>query len=134
MIYKKRRRQSQPVRCVETGQVFRQIKDAAAWLGKSPTAISLAVRGLNPSAGGYHWEYVVEDEDEEAALFEQEAKPGNLRRPPRNTIYEVQEEAMRRTKETGRLVRYAHIQKEETVQMIRERDRLEKEKRSVDDG
>ena len=53
---------------------------------------------------------------------------------PNKDIYKVQEEAVRRTKETGRLVRYAHIQKEETIRLIRERDRLEKLKRSENDG
>ena len=59
------------------------------------------------------------------------SKPKNR---PNEDIYKVQEEAVRRTKETGRLVRYAHIQKEETIQLIRERDRLEKLKRSEQDG
>lgn len=56
------------------------------------------------------------------------------KRCPNSGIYKVQEEANRRTKETGRLVRYAHIQKEETIAMIRERDKLERLKRGADDA
>ena len=36
---------------------------------------------------------------------------------PYKTVYEVQEEAARRSKEAGRYIRYAHIQIEETVQL-----------------
>lgn len=36
------------------------------------------------------------------------------------TVQEVQEEARRRTEETGRYTRYAHIQKEETLRLLKE--------------
>ena len=36
---------------------------------------------------------------------------------PFETVEEVQEEAARRSRETGRRIRYAHIQKEETLQL-----------------
>ena len=114
-----------PVRCIETGRVFPSIKAAAEYICTHTSGISSCVRGITNTCAGYHWEYV----DESKRLY-----PGrfdNLRRAPRMSIEDVQKEAARRTKETGRLVRYAHIQKEETVALIRERDRLEKLKKGA---
>lgn len=50
------------VRCVETGQIFDSIKEAAAWAGVHPTVIIRVcdkVKGKH-TAGGFHWEYVEE--------------------------------------------------------------------------
>jgi group I intron endonuclease len=45
------------VRCVETGQVFDAIADAARAMGIRPQGISAAVRGLSKRAAGFTWEY-----------------------------------------------------------------------------
>ena len=111
---------TRPVLCVETGHVFNSIKDAAAWLEMTSNAISQAVRGLNPRAGGYHWEYVSREKPKKA----------KHRNAPNMTIEEVQKEAERRTKETGRYTRYADIQKEETVALIRRREERERLKKA----
>lgn len=99
------------VMCVETGRVYESIKLAGARLGIQPQNISIAARGKSKTAGGFHWEYV-DPEAEEKTL----AKP---RSAPTMSITQVQREAERRTRETGRMVRYADIQKEETLLMLR---------------
>ncbi len=110
------------VMCVETGRVYDSIKLAGARLGIQPQNISIAARGKSKTAGGYHWEYVEIEKEEKTVV-----KP---RSAPTMTITEVQQEAERRTKKTGRLVRYADIQKEETLLMLRRqaaRDKLKRE-------
>jgi hypothetical protein len=42
------------VLCVETGEKFRYVKDAAAWLGKCPSLIGQAMQS-GIAAGGYHF-------------------------------------------------------------------------------
>lgn len=51
--------------CVETGQVFDTVKDASAWLRMSPNAVSNAVCGYAERAGGYHWKYYHEEDQDE---------------------------------------------------------------------
>lgn len=46
-----------PVRCIETGEVFDRMVDAAEFAGVSGGMITLAVQGKRGSAGGYHWEW-----------------------------------------------------------------------------
>lgn len=46
------------VRCVETGEVFERMMDAAEFAGVSGGMITMAVQGKRKSAGGYHWEWV----------------------------------------------------------------------------
>ena len=46
-----------PVICVETGEVFETIRDAASAKGVHPTNISRACK-TNYRCGGYHWKYV----------------------------------------------------------------------------
>lgn len=101
--------------CIETGEVFDNARDAAVFARVIPRNILDAARGTTLSSGGYHWKYA----DDETQYFDQ-AKP---RSRPNMTIYEVQEEARRRTEETGCFTRYADIQKEETLRMIAERDK-----------
>ncbi len=43
------------VTCVETGQTFRTLKEAAQWSGAQPTKIGEVIRGNRLTAGGYHW-------------------------------------------------------------------------------
>lgn len=46
------------VKCVETGQIFNSIEEAANLINKHRQGISDCVRGRQKSCGGYHWEYV----------------------------------------------------------------------------
>lgn len=46
--------------CVETGQIFGSIVEAKEWLGKGD--INMCLRGKCHTAGGYHWEYVTEEQ------------------------------------------------------------------------
>lgn len=102
-----------PVICVETGERFDSAKAAAEWLGLTSNAVTMAARGDSPTAGGYHWEYAPK---EDVKAYDQ-PKPPKKRSGPIKTIEEVQREAARRSRETGRHIRYAHIQKEETLQL-----------------
>lgn len=45
------------VKCVETGEVFDSIKQAADSVGLNRVAVSRCVRGLSHTAGGYKWQY-----------------------------------------------------------------------------
>lgn len=44
--------------CVETGQVFDTITEAAKSIGKTPEAIYACCKGKCHTAGGYHWRYI----------------------------------------------------------------------------
>lgn len=51
----------QKVRCLETGEVFNSIEEAIKWCNlKTTKSIKLVLKGKAKSAGGYHWEYIVE--------------------------------------------------------------------------
>lgn len=113
-----------PVKCVETGQVFDSATAAADWLGIATNTLSAAARGVNPTAGGYHWEYIeIKQEDEP------KPKADKPRSAPAMTIAEVQEEARRRTEQTGRYTRYRDIQIEETLRLARNQTTVHKPKR-----
>lgn len=45
------------VRCVETGEIFQSLKQAAICLNVSAHGISNVLKGRQKTAGGYHWEY-----------------------------------------------------------------------------
>lgn len=51
------RKMSKKVICVETGQIFNSIREAANYVNKTPTAISLSCR-KGQTTYGYHWKYV----------------------------------------------------------------------------
>lgn len=51
------RREFPGVICVETGQFFETINDAAEFCGKAPATISHTCAGRKPTCGGYHWKY-----------------------------------------------------------------------------
>ena len=51
--------QKRKVVCLETGEVFETIRQAAKWLGMVHGAVSRACR-KNIRAGGYHWKFVDE--------------------------------------------------------------------------
>lgn len=46
------------VRCVETGDEFYSMAEAARWCGGSDSKISKVTRGLRKTHKGYHWELV----------------------------------------------------------------------------
>lgn len=46
------------VRCVETGEIFDSIKNAAEHYGLKRPNISAVLAGKNKISGGFHWEYV----------------------------------------------------------------------------
>lgn len=46
------------VRCIETGQVFNTIHEAAKFVGATPSNICAALSGKCRTIKGYHWEYV----------------------------------------------------------------------------
>lgn len=47
--------------CIETGQTFRTINEAANKMNLYPGNISAACSGKRKTAGGYHFEYIKED-------------------------------------------------------------------------
>lgn len=59
-IESSRKKRSKSVICVETGQVFDTLQDAAAWAGCSRSSISYAASKKTKKARGYTWEYVSE--------------------------------------------------------------------------
>ena len=58
---------SKKVRCLENGRIFDSINLAELWLisiNKKSGHIKDCVNGKRETAGGYHWEFVKEDEKE----------------------------------------------------------------------
>lgn len=51
----KRRRKSNPVVCIETGDTFENLKEASKFAGVSRSAVQHAVDGITKKAGGYTW-------------------------------------------------------------------------------
>jgi len=43
--------------CIETGQVFDTVKEAAAFIGRDSTAILANISGRTSHSGGYTWKY-----------------------------------------------------------------------------
>ena len=70
-----------PVRCVETGEVFKSLGDAAVSIGQlykhaAACHISHVVNGHREKAGGFHWELVDERMwDREKLLFKEAPLP-----------------------------------------------------------
>lgn len=117
-----------PVRCVETGRVYPSAIAAAKAMGVHRNRMYDCASGMTDTCAGYHWVYVGEDHMIRPG---KPKKPDKPRSRPTMTITEVQEEAARRTRETGRYTDYADIQKEETVALIRQRDKLAKLKKGA---
>lgn len=66
---KEKIKKSQPskksVICIETGQIFETVSDAAKWANLSGSAHICAVcKGTRKTAGGYHWKYNEIEENE----------------------------------------------------------------------
>ena len=93
---------NKPIQCVETGQVFDSAVEASKIFGVSQSNLSAAAKGKCKTSCGYHWRFVYD----------------NPSRKPSKTIQQMQEEAIRRTKESGKKVSYADIQREQTIRMI----------------
>lgn len=106
------------IKCVETGELFDSIREAAEKFGLHASNIGSNLQGKTSHCGGYHWEYV--------ELHDKPVKPKSA---PSMTIEEVQAEAERRTRETGRYTRYAHIQIEETLRLMKNQTTVHKPKR-----
>jgi hypothetical protein len=120
-----------PVKCVETGQVFESIQKAAEWLGLYQSSVSSVLRGKVKTAGGYHWEYALpEDRGVIAEPIVTEARQASgPKSRPSMTIDDVQAEAQRQTRQTGRLVQYSDLQKQETLRLANSQVTIHKPKR-----
>lgn len=46
------------IQCVETGQIFDSVKEAANFVNRAGTNISKCLTGKNKTCAGYHWEYI----------------------------------------------------------------------------
>lgn len=57
-----RKNNCRPIRCIETGQVFESGADCARKMGLDPSHIAKVCKGKLNTTGGYHFEYVMEDE------------------------------------------------------------------------
>ena len=57
------------IRCIELNLIFNSIADANEYLGKDRrnTNIGLNIAGKSKSAWNYHWEYVTEEQEQEAS-------------------------------------------------------------------
>ena len=47
-----------PVYCIELDRVFCSAAEAARFVGRNPTNVSVVCRGKEKSCAGYHWKYV----------------------------------------------------------------------------
>lgn len=56
-------KQFTPILCVETGEVFPSQAAAARWVGIHKYGINNVLMGKQKTAGGYHWQRVVEDSE-----------------------------------------------------------------------
>lgn len=48
------------VKCVETGQIFDSVHEAAEFINRSPSSLVGCLKGKQQTSGGYHWEYYEE--------------------------------------------------------------------------
>ena len=53
-------RQYTPIRCIETGEIFSTQDAAAKSIGKTAQSIRNCLYGKQKTAGGYHWERVLD--------------------------------------------------------------------------
>jgi len=51
------------VRCIETGETFQCIKEAAEFYGSTRSQLSTVLRGRRKRFKGLHWEYIQENQD-----------------------------------------------------------------------
>ena len=50
------------VLCIETGEIFSSVKEAADSIGTTRNNVSRCVTGRNKTAGGFHWKYLNEED------------------------------------------------------------------------
>lgn len=63
-VYGDKSPNARAVRCTETGQVFKTLREAGEFCGTSGSQVSLACKGINETCMGYHWEYYGETKKE----------------------------------------------------------------------
>lgn len=102
---------SRKVKCVETDEVFESIRAAAKWCNVPSSNISILLAGKGRTAGGYHWIYA-DDGNEEAALERIRQMPEGRQRTDESK--ERQRKAMsgrKHTPEHCEKIRLSHIGK-----------------------
>ena len=75
------------VRCIETGEEYYSASYAARKIGISDSGISRACRGECGIAGGYHWEFVDEEENSKSKIFKNKVNK-KVKCVETNTIYD----------------------------------------------
>jgi hypothetical protein len=50
------------IRCVETGEIYKNCSEAARAVGVHSYTLNCCVNGKQKTSGGYHWERVIEKE------------------------------------------------------------------------
>lgn len=84
---------TRPIKIVETGEIFRSMRDCAAELEVHPTTIAHCISGRDPSVKGLHFEYSTIDQ------YEQKAEPKS-----KPLLYDYQMEAVQQLKNGNILV------------------------------
>ncbi len=108
---KKRPDISRKVKCVETGEVFDSIKAAAQWCNVPSSTIVMLLKGKGRTAGGYHWIYA-DDGNEEAALERIRQMPEG-HKPTAETLERQRQTKLGRklTSEHSEKIRQSHLGK-----------------------
>ena len=57
------RKHFKAIRCIETGQIFDSIQQAADFVGINYNSISAVAHGRNQSSAGFHWEFVDKEKE-----------------------------------------------------------------------
>lgn len=57
------------IRCIETGEIFNTLREAAEHVGISTAAISHNLHDRTKTAGGYHWEFYPHLQQEDSRLY-----------------------------------------------------------------
>lgn len=55
-------RKTKKIKCVETGEIFNSIKEAAKFVNKSRRSINYCLSGDSKTCGGFHWCYYEGDD------------------------------------------------------------------------
>ena len=108
---KKRPNISRQIKCVETGEVFESIRAAAKWCNVPSSTIGILLAGKGRTAGGYHWIYA-DDGNEETALERIRQMPEGRQRTEKSK--EMQRKAMsgrKLTPEHSEKIRQSHLGK-----------------------
>lgn len=53
-----RRTKELKVKCIETGEIYKSVKDAAASINRVPSALSICLKGKTETCGGMHWTFI----------------------------------------------------------------------------